>query len=82
MNHKCNTHECTASQQSPKILNLKECSLYLRRSESSLRNLILRRQVPFKKLGGRLVFLKDELEAWIQTSPGVSLEQLQRGAKK
>ena len=32
--------------------------------------LVARRTIPFRKLGGRVIFLKDELEAFLLALPG------------
>jgi hypothetical protein len=57
--------------------NTKGASEYLKRTPASIRNLVLRRKMPFRKAGGRLVFLKEELDAWVRGSEGVRFEDLQ-----
>ena len=49
------------------------------RSHGAIRNLVLRRKIPFRKVSGRLLFLKSEIDEWIQRSPGVSLEEITDG---
>jgi len=44
----------------------------------AIRNLVLRRKIPFRKVGGRLVFLRDEIEKWIASAPGVRLKDLEK----
>jgi hypothetical protein len=56
-----------------------ECAKFLNRSSGAVRNLVMRRKIPYRKVGGRLVFLKSELEVWIQNSPGVRLQDLEKG---
>lgn len=58
------------------LLNSKETATFLRRSEASIRNLVLRRAIPYRKAGGRLVFLQEELERWVQVSPGKTLAEI------
>jgi hypothetical protein len=53
-----------------------DCAFYLGRSPGAIRNLVLRRKIPFRKVGGRLMFLKSEICEWIHESPGVRLEDL------
>ena len=36
---------------------------------------VARRRIPFKKLGGRVIFLRSELEEFIKNLPGVSVEE-------
>jgi excisionase family DNA binding protein len=50
---------------------------YLNRSAGAVRNLVLRRAIPFRKPGGRLVFIKSELDGWIETAPGLRLADIQ-----
>ena len=59
------------------IMNAAECGEYLgKRSAGAVRNLVMRRKIPFRKVGGRLVFLKNEINEWVLTAPGVKLEDL------
>lgn len=57
-------------------LNVRELSQYIKRSEGAIRNLVLRRQIPFRKPSGRLIFSKEEIDLWIQKSEGISIEEL------
>jgi excisionase family DNA binding protein len=58
------------------ILSTTEAADLLRRSPAAVRNLVMRRAIPYRKPGGRLVFLKEELERWIRESPGVKIDDL------
>ena len=49
---------------------------YLTSTEGAIRNLVLRRKIPFRKAAGRLFFIKDEIEKWIEEAPGVRLQEL------
>jgi predicted DNA-binding transcriptional regulator AlpA len=63
-------------------LNISELSQYLRgRSLGGIRNLCLRRKIPFRKPGGRLLFLKSEIDEWIEKSPGISLKEMKSESK-
>ena len=57
-------------------LNTKECGEFIGRSGGAVRNLVLRRKIPFRKPGGRLVFLRPELEKWIEDAPGVRPDEI------
>lgn len=63
------------------ILTVQDIAQILKRSPSAIRNLALRRQIPFRKLAGRLVFLKEEIEEWIAASPGKTFDQV-RGVSR
>lgn len=58
------------------IWNTSEVAKFLGRSPGAVRNLVLRRAIPFRKVAGRLVFRPSEIECWIEKSPGVRLEEL------
>jgi len=61
-----------------KYLTVTELSEYLKRSPGSIRNLVLRRQIPYRKPAGRLLFDRDEIDLWITSSEGISLEEIQQ----
>ena len=58
------------------ILNAKQVAEFLGRSPAAVRNLVLRRCIPYRKLAGRLVFLKNEIDEWIRNAPGLSINDL------
>jgi len=58
-----------------RYLDTKTAAEFLGRSPAAVRNLVMRRAIPFRKPGGRLVFLRSELERWIQTAPGLTLTE-------
>lgn len=49
---------------------------YIHRTPGAIRNLVLRRAIPFRKPGGRLLFVKTEIDEWVASSEGVSLEEI------
>ena len=59
-------------------LNTKKCGEMIDRSPGAVRNLVMRKAIPFRKPGGRLVFLRSEIEKWIESAPGVRLEQIKK----
>jgi excisionase family DNA binding protein len=64
------------SKLTERYLTVNQLSNYLNRSSGAVRNLVLRRAIPYRKAGGRLIFDKEEIDAWIKNSQGVSLEEL------
>lgn len=44
-------------------LNAEENADFIGRSPGAVRNLVMRRAIPYRKVGGRLVFLRSEIEA-------------------
>lgn len=57
-------------------LTIDELSSYMRRSKGAIRNLVLRRAIPYRKPAGRLIFLKEEIDQWVQMAPRKSLEEI------
>ena len=59
--------------------NADEAAKYIKRnSAAAVRKLAARRKIPFRKPSGRLIFLKSELDQWIQDAPGVKPEDIDR----
>jgi hypothetical protein len=63
--------------ENKQYFDTKDAGVYLGRSDGAIRNLVLRRAIPFRKPGGRLVFIKSELDSWIRSAPGVRLEEIE-----
>lgn len=57
-------------------LTVNELSALIHRSPGAIRNLVLRRRIPYRKVGGRLLFLSSEIHPWIRDSPGLPLEEV------
>jgi predicted DNA-binding transcriptional regulator AlpA len=53
-------------------------------TEKRVRNLVERRQIPFRRLGGRVIFLRHEIDEWLHCLPGCSVTEAQanREAKR
>jgi len=59
-------------------MNTEDLSSYLpKRSPGAIRNLVARRAIPYRKVGGRLLFLRSEIDRWIDNSPGIRAEDLE-----
>jgi hypothetical protein len=64
------------------LWEVRETAAVLRRTESAVRKLVLRGLIPYRKIGGRLFFIEEEIIEWAQGSPGVKLEDLRKEAGK
>ena len=60
-----------------RYLNVNQISNYLNRSPGAIRNLVLRRAIPYRKPAGRLLFDREQIDEWIKKSEGIGLDQLQ-----
>jgi hypothetical protein len=58
-------------------MDIEEVSFYVKRSKGAIRNLVLRRAIPYRKPAGRLIFLKEEIDQWVQMAPGKKLEEIE-----
>jgi len=47
-------------------LNTKEVAKILGRSPGAIRNLVSRNRIPYRKPGGRLLFLMNEITEWVE----------------
>lgn len=56
-------------------LDVRSASALCGFSEKQTRGLVARRLLPFRRLGGRIVFLKTELEAWLAALDGCTLDE-------
>jgi len=61
-------------------LSLPELQGYIRRTPGAIRNLVLRKAIPFRKPGGRLLFIREEIDEWVKRSAGVSFQQISEEA--
>lgn len=59
-------------------LDTTEAADFLRKSPAAVRNLVMRKMIPFRKCGGRLLFIREELEEWILRCPGIRIEDLEK----
>lgn len=59
-------------------LSVNQVSVLLGRTASAVRNLCMRRKIPYRKAGGRLVFLAHEIQSWVEQGPGLKLEDLKK----
>ncbi|MGD0916947.1 MAG: helix-turn-helix domain-containing protein [Thermodesulfobacteriota bacterium] len=58
-------------------LTVEQLASYIKRSKGAIRNLVLRRAIPYRKPAGRLIFLKEEIDQWVQNAPGKKLEEIE-----
>ena len=58
-------------------LDIAELASYIKRSKGAIRNLVLRRAIPYRKPAGRLIFLKEEIDQWVRKAPGKKLEEIE-----
>ena len=54
-----------------KYLTKDEVARLLGRSPKAIEHMVERGQLPYRKLGRRVLFLREELEAFIEALPGV-----------
>lgn len=59
------------------MVDVKAAALVLGCSEKAIRTRVSRQLLPFKRLGSRILFRRDELEQFLASLPGVSLQEAQ-----
>jgi len=63
------------------LLDVREAAALLGVTEKTLRARIARHQVPFRVWGGRVVFVRGELERFLDKLPGCSLDEVGTGER-
>jgi len=59
------------------VLDVRNGAALIGDTEKGIRGKVARRLIPFRRLGARIVFLRSELEAWLQNLDGCSLKEVQ-----
>lgn len=72
VNHESKTEKELDGQ----YMNIDELAFYLKRSRGAIRNLVLRGAIPYRKPAGRLIFLKNEIDGWVQMAFGKTLDEI------
>ena len=58
------------------LLTSAEVAVLLRRkTPAAIRNMVLRRQIPYRKIGGKLLFLKSEILEMVDKAPGMTVAE-------
>jgi excisionase family DNA binding protein len=57
------------------LLDVRHAAQFLGVTEKTLRARVARRLVPFKRLGGRVVFIKSDLETFLSALDGCSIDE-------
>lgn len=63
-------------EKKQKFLTCKQAAELLATTPGGIRNMVLRKRIPFRKVAGRLLFINSELEALIENAPGLRLEDI------
>ena len=58
------------------LLDVRATAAILGLSEKAVRHLIERRVLPHRRIGRRVVVLRNELERWLSDLPGIRLDEL------
>jgi excisionase family DNA binding protein len=56
-------------------LTVQELSQYLKRSPGAIRMMVLRGLIPFRRCAGRLVFIRSEIDTWVEQCQGVKVDE-------
>jgi excisionase family DNA binding protein len=60
------------------FLSIEEAATLLKRSRKAIEHMVERRQLPFRRLGRRILFVREELEAFIEGLPGPRASDVQK----
>jgi len=64
------------------LLDVRGAAQLLGTTERAIRHQVARQVLPFRRRGRRVIFLRAELENFINTLPGCSLEEAQNQIKR
>lgn len=56
------------------VMNVKEVAIYLKCSESTIRNMVRDKKIPVFKINSKLNFNKDAIDNWIHNQEILSLQ--------
>lgn len=59
----------------PATMRIRQAAEYLGETEATIRSRISRGTLPYRRLGGRIVLIKAELDNYLASLPGVTPEQ-------
>jgi hypothetical protein len=62
------------------VLSAEDLGRILGRSGNSVRIAACRRQIPFRKQGRKLLFYWPDIKEWLETLPGVTVEEVLKHA--
>jgi excisionase family DNA binding protein len=63
-------------------MDLTEAAAYLRMTKRAVRGRVSRRQLPYRKLGRRLMFLRSELERFVTELSGCSYAEALKNVER
>ena len=66
---------CAKQEVVGAILYVSDAASYLNCSQKAIRSKVERQIIPYRRLGGRICFLRTELEQFITDLPGVGLDE-------
>jgi len=76
-------HKTRSETQKQSVkLTVKETAEFLNESERAIWMRVYRHQIPYRRWGKRVFILRDELEAFLRTLSGVSVEEATQKASE
>ncbi len=63
------------------LLDMRSGAAFLGNTEKAARGLVARRLIPFRRLGGRIYFVRAELETYIASLDGCGLDEALENVK-
>ena len=69
------TSQPMPAQIQPRYLDVKGAAIYLSRTPGAVYELVAKRQVPFRRHGAKLLFDREELDAYMHQLEGVDVRE-------
>jgi excisionase family DNA binding protein len=70
--------QCVKGFRMKTYMNTDEVAMFLGRSPKAIRTLVERGQLPHRRLGRRIIFVRTELEQFVHMLPGMDIQDIQR----
>lgn len=64
------------------VMDVTTAASFIGTTEKAIRGQVSRRLIPFRRLNGRIVFLRSELETWLTSLDGCPLDEALANAKE
>jgi hypothetical protein len=64
------------------LMDLADAAAFLKATKRAVRGRVSRRQLPYRKLGRRLMFLRSELQRFVTELPGCSYTEAKRNMER
>jgi excisionase family DNA binding protein len=59
------------------VFSVKQAAEFLGCSQQAIYKMVYRKRLPHRRLGGKVIFLKKEIEQYLNQLPGLTVEEIE-----